>query len=442
MKIMSKPNLVPIAWVAVSVAAFGLGWMSRHEGERAPSGREGMRSSGERGEPSIAGGTTGADPRAKGPPSPTNDGEDPPGTAGLEASDIERLGRELLGSTDPVARRAAFLALIAGLTRENAAAIREQIAELGPGHPDFRDFHFAWGKLAGLEAVMGGAPTPEPDMAPTLAGWAASDPEAARAWFQALDPANDAAFDPILQERGLPENLLRLYLAHGLTEGLARTDPDSALGFVSELAADGAANVAGLVELVAGQVLANEGIEGAARWAGLLGDDLGAVPFRRPDGKEESEGIRSAVMRRVVQDYVASDPGGAAQWVAENAAPDAEPWVVRDVGREWSKRDPAAAVAWLESLEGSRGRNEGLSAAYAVWASRDPLGASRHLSELPDSTARDFAINGFTAALSHQDPDAAVIWAADIANPGLREAAVIRAGERQATAEAAAGGNP
>ena len=47
---------------------------------------------------------------------------------------------------------------------------------------------------------------------------------------------------------------------------------------------------------------------------------------------------------------------------------------------------------------------------------------------MPVSQDRDFAINGFISGLAVQDGESAVIWAAEITDPGMRESAMIRAG--------------
>jgi hypothetical protein len=47
---------------------------------------------------------------------------------------------------------------------------------------------------------------------------------------------------------------------------------------------------------------------------------------------------------------------------------------------------------------------------------------------MPVSQDRDFAINGFISGLAVQDGESAVIWAAEISDPGMRQAAMIRAG--------------
>lgn len=401
------------------LAAFALGWAWRPE---VPAGRFQSERSG----PGHHAGASRIHPRSPQPQanSPAKEEGSTPGGA-----DIDRLARAFKTSTDPLEIRRAFVQLLAALTPENAREIRALLAPLDSNSAEFRDFHFAWGKVAGIDAVMGAADTPEPDMGPALSGWAAARPSAARNWFTNLDMANDPAFNVLLKERGIPEAELRGYLARGLVTGLAISDGETAVVVAGEIGADGDPAALGLVDLVARQLLPALGAEDAARWAANLAIK-DSVPYRRPDGRIEQESVRAAAMRSIAVEFTRGDPASAAAWAAASAAPDAEPWVVREVGLNWARQDPAAAVAWLQSLGDSRGQREGLSAAYAVWANQDPEGSSRSLATLPESTARDFAINGFTAATAHENPAAAVLWAETIANPGLREAATVRAGQR------------
>jgi hypothetical protein len=48
---------------------------------------------------------------------------------------------------------------------------------------------------------------------------------------------------------------------------------------------------------------------------------------------------------------------------------------------------------------------------------------------MPPSAGRDYAINGFITPIAKEDPQAAVTWAAQIGNAGLRESATLRAGQ-------------
>jgi hypothetical protein len=106
--------------------------------------------------------------------------------------------------------------------------MREQIVHLDPQSAEFREFHSAWGAVAGAEAAMFGANTPEDDMSPALAGWAGANPGEAMAWFENLNMANDSAFDYLLKERKIGADGLRRHLMNGLVQGLTDSDPNTA----------------------------------------------------------------------------------------------------------------------------------------------------------------------------------------------------------------------
>ena len=127
----------------------------------------------------------------------------------LSGLDIEALGDQLRGSTNPIDRRLAFSKLLEGLTAENALLIRDQIKNFDPNSAEFKEFHYAWGVVGGTDAIMFGVDTVEPDMQPALSGWASSDPQKAIEWFEALDMENDSSFDPLLKDRKMKAEDLR-----------------------------------------------------------------------------------------------------------------------------------------------------------------------------------------------------------------------------------------
>jgi hypothetical protein len=88
-----------------------------------------------------------------------------------------------------VERRLAFAAILEKLNAGNALELRELIADMPQDSLEFREFHYAWGSVAGVEAVTHGQDTPKKDMAAALAGWASNDPSAALAYFDTLTPA-------------------------------------------------------------------------------------------------------------------------------------------------------------------------------------------------------------------------------------------------------------
>ena len=128
----------------------------------------------------------------------------------LTEDGITALGGIFCTSTGPLPRHEAFSRLLPGLTKETTLAIRNPWGTPNPMDPVFRDFHFTWGKTAGIEAVMSGVGTDAPDRGPSLAGWASADPAAASAWLRNLE-LSDSAYDPLIKVRALantnpPEN--------------------------------------------------------------------------------------------------------------------------------------------------------------------------------------------------------------------------------------------
>lgn len=290
----------------------------------------------------------------------------------LSEIDIEQLGKILKNDNDPISRRLAFARLLEGLTVENAMLAREQIAHYPDRSSEFLEFHYAWGGIAGEEAVMNGPKTPKRDMAATLAGWAGADPDAALAFFK--DLPKDSRY-------------IHNELVGGMVHGLANHNLDVAASFIFDIAgeAQNPRDFIGLVDIVGAKVLQSMGPGQAARWAESLSD------------------TQNGRMQAMMMDRVA---------------------------HQWAGRNPTEAVTWFESLGASQGKSQGISAAYGQWGARDPEAASQYLYNLPNSSDKNFAINGFISGLAHSDPETAVIWAAEIENdPGMRQAAMVRAGQ-------------
>ena len=84
------------------------------------------------------------------------------------------------------------------LTPDNARQLREQIAHMSQDSAEFREFHYAWGAIAGDEAILHGKDTPKRDMAASLAGWASEDPQSAMAYFDNLSEAKDVTLGMIV----------------------------------------------------------------------------------------------------------------------------------------------------------------------------------------------------------------------------------------------------
>ena len=317
---------------------------------------------------------------------------------GYAAGDWESLARGAVLDSNPVTRRLAFGRLLGALTAQNAMAMRERLVEYGLGGDEWRDFNYAWGALAGEEAVLFAASSEEQDLEAALGGWASANPDEAIAFLDRL-----------------PEEMRdqRDRYAATVAGGLADRDRGMAADFVYEFANGGGGGAEKLMDLVARKALRGGDFRGVAAWSESL-----------PDGS-----LKGAAMGRVADLYAKRDPEGAARWAGQFAERDYAARVIEEVGDGWAERDPVAAVGWLESLPAGGGQVAGLTSVFGDWEDRDPLAASEYLLSMPQSAKRDSAISGFSRGYAWQDPEAAITWAQDIGDPQLRQETLTRAGQ-------------
>lgn len=393
-------------WLAVAIAAFGIG-------SRFPAVSE---------RPATSGSGQDSPDLLEQPPNASR--PDPNGSAGgldakpqgsrqvhLSEQEILSLG-EKFRSSNPIDRRFAFSALLEGLTAENALQIREQLEHLGDKSAEYREFHYAWGAIGGVEAVLFGADTPGDDMAPTLAGWASTDQEAARAWLEALDMEADPRFDSLLVDRKIPAEALRNHLMGGLVAGMASTDPAAASQLVHDLVASGNEAAYGMIHRVVGTVLRSSTPTEAAAWAERMSD----------------ERLRRRSMEHVAAVYASRDFEGARDWALTLADRPDGAGVVSLVGSRMARRDPPSAMAWLDDLPPGDGQSAGAHRVMREWTDRDPTAASDYLASMIESPARDSAITGLTQRLAQEDPQSAVTWAETITSDSRRQRSLIEAG--------------
>lgn len=416
---MTRSRIGMFSSLAVSVATFVLGWSSRPDAV-AKSAGESVKQTHPR-EARTGPGRVGRSPGPGEIPEGFSKGEarrlhellaDRPVASGtkaagtyrassLSSADIKILGQYLRQETDPVKRRQAFARLVDGMTVENAREVREQIAHLSSEHAEFQDFHFAWGQVAGAEAVVNGKDTPKADMHAAMRGFASKDPAGAAEWYRGLQPKGNGYIN-------------QGYLKHSMVDGLALSDPQVATSFVQDLKQNGDRSAAYLMSRVAESVLKNRGLEGALDWS---------------QGLASSE-LQPAALVPVAREYTRKDPRAAAEWVGQFADSRGYANVVGKVGHEWAGRDLNSALAWTDTLSAGSARNHTTSAVYGQWGAREPLQAVDSIMQMEAGTDRNFAINGFISGLAGRDGERAVMWAAEITEPAMRESAIIRAGQR------------
>ena len=400
---MIRTHFNTICWLVLSVACFALGWFCKPE-----SGTERASASGMEG---VALGRVEALPAADAPakhaegvvlsPEASELEKRFPAGRPLTSADIDELGRQFRQELDPTQRRLIFARLIAGLTAENALEIRKQLAGMDPNSPEFYEFHYAWGKIAGADAVLHGNETPEPDMAATMAGWASADPAAAQAWFASLEKQSDT------------NHANQDHLKMALVQGLAATDPAEALRFIQGMAASGDKQTDQMMNLLTSKMLQSKGAAESAAWAASL-----------PSGS-----LRNTAMAQVARDYARSDPQGAASWAGQYGNEVGGGRILGEVSNEWALRDGPAAVGWLQSLSDGPAKNGAYFQAFDGWAAKDPMSASQYLVTMPPSPSRDQAIGGLVNRYRWEDPVSAVAWAGDIQDPATRENSMVTAGQ-------------
>jgi hypothetical protein len=362
---MKKSHLIHLGWAIVALVSFLMG--SQFLGDSSGEIEKSKSAAGARSDsPGLSnrsadagkGGSARSSRNRSGDGSATSNitGSNP-----LSEAQISQLGLDLRKTRNPLERREIFGQLLASLTVENAKTIREQIAHLDSDSSEFRDFHYAWGAIAGKEAVLNGAETRERDMATTLAGWAGADPDAALAYFNGLS------------EEEKKNNELKWGTAHGLADA----DPNLAVQFALERHEGGDRDAGKLVDLAAREVLRSGTVADAAQWATTI-----------PEGP-----LQAAAISRV--------------------------------SREYADENPVEATQWASTLPAGDGKNKALWNSFREWAGEDPEAAAGKLNSMNSSPERDSAAYGYANRIAWDDPAAAIDWAGTISNENTRQRAVI-----------------
>tara|TARA_B100001057_G_scaffold86918_3_gene82834 strand:+ start:3616 stop:4809 length:1194 start_codon:yes stop_codon:yes gene_type:complete len=363
---MKKSHLVHLFWALVAVAAFAIGSNkspSKNDEESANAERKGALGSSlpnrsDRPNSSRSGKARSITKNRQG--TLAEEGN----FAKLSESEIRQIGIDLKATKTPLERRELFSQILANLTPENAKLMREQIVHLDSNSSEFRDFHYQWGAIAGEEAVVNGAETPERDMATTLAGWAASNPDAALTYFNGLEP--DA-------QNGSG-------MKWGAVYGLIAADPNLAVRFTMDRQQAGDKEASRLMDLVTRQVIKSGNPAEAANWATAL-----------PSGE-----MQDAAIRRVAEEY--------------------------------AEDDPVAALNWANTLPQGSGKNRAMRESFSEWARENPQAAADRLGSMSVSPERDSATYGYATRVAWENPTAAIEWANTISNEGTRTDALMETG--------------
>jgi hypothetical protein len=320
----------------------------------------------------------------------------------LTLTQVDEIGQQFKFEKNPELRKELFDRLISGMTMDNILKMRKYIAHLPADSKEFMDFHIAYGALAKDEAIINGAQTPKPDMALSLQGWAASDPQSAMEWFNELD-----------LNRSKGKFTSQSHLVEGMLKGLINTNPTLATEFLAKFPGHDS-SMKSLSYILADNIWKeaqkNDDIDSAKSWATEL-----------PQGK-----MRTYAQAVIAQQLAQRDPQAAAEWISEavKGSENAD-YAFQKVTEAWAKKDAAAAVNWLESTNNQRDLKVSYFHAFSAWASKDQNAAREYLDQMPDSTNRNQAVSGYSIKIAAKNPDSALKLASSITESGTRTNALI-----------------
>jgi len=358
---MRTPATIHLIWASTALGAFFLGSQffgkdhSQTSGNEAQSHQANHRDS----HRTISDRSRSSSSREQGQSSSANSEHR------LSSGDIEKLGDQFRAAKGPIERHFALSKILEALTPENAQLLREQIVHLDHNDPEFKKFHYAWGAMAGKDAVLFGQDSPKKDMATTLSGWMSADPDSAVAYF-----------------RTLPEKLQMGGgdLKWGAATGLADADPALAIQFATERFESGDRDARKMVNIAINAAI-------------------------------ESGDIRNSTS------LVDALPQGELNQVAH-----------RHIFRELASTDPKEAVTLAQGLPAGEGREHALGSSFHTWAGKDPVAAASQLNTITNPAERDAATYGYATRFVRDDPATGVEWASTIKDPAARQRALIETG--------------
>jgi hypothetical protein len=294
-----------------------------------------------------------------------------------------------LSDLDPLRRNSRVAELLINLNASNVVEVLAAF-ENGPRNDEtnrhFRDFMYAWGRLAGEEAIayaFDSESSRRDSQAGTSAvsGWANRDPEGAREYVAGVEDegAREWMHFSVMREmlqsdldgaityseqnksgraRGLQTHQLAsvIFEERGLSgmkewiNGIDHTSEDMlsykgyATGIVLDrmVGADPEAALQFITDNVAQPFITSSALEGAARRAaGPINEELDWLT-QLP---AELSGQRHAIGERF-EDYIREDFDAAGQWLASRSLGPSYDEAIQDYAVSAARRDRAAALAW------------------------------------------------------------------------------------------------
>ncbi|MEW6159045.1 MAG: sigma-70 family RNA polymerase sigma factor [Verrucomicrobiota bacterium] len=323
------------------------------------------------------------------------------GSAGDAAGSFVEEWERALFEPDPVRRATMISSLLSRLTAANAplaaSAFERARKNAMPFGDEFRLFLRAWAKLDGSAALKHAShdapqPAASAEVLAALAGWASTQPQAARAWIDML-----------------PDYEHKEAIIYGLLDGWSMIDFESAAAYAESRPRSTSRDQ--FRELLLQRSLLTGGLPAAQQWFARIPDD------------DHNQLYKQRAFDEVIQAMLYRDPAAAAQWIAQQGM---QPYLageaISTTAVKLAETSPVEALTWLKSLNGpaSEVLGTGFSRTMEAWAARDINAAGHWLSQQADHPHYAEMAAPYAQAVAAVNPDTARAWANSIADEQRR----------------------
>jgi len=390
-----KLVILNLAWASAVVAAFLLGGQGGDPGVPSTNAITGGKPSAGQSENGVT---------ALGNSSGNRKGGIAGGNfAGIQDAGPGTVGRRMasaLSDPDPLRRNARIAELLINLNAGNAAEVLVAF-ENGPRNDEtnrhFRDFMYAWGRLAGEKAIayaLDSESARRDSRAGTSAvsGWANRDPEGAREYVA-----------------GVEDEGAREWMHFSVMREMLQSDLDGAITY-SEKNKSGRAR--GLqTDQLASVIFEERGLSGMTEW--INGID---------HASEDMLSYKGYAAGVVLDRMAGADPEAALQFITDNVA---QPFITSH-GLERAARRAAGPINeeldWLTQLPAElSGKKRAIGERFEDYIREDFVAAGQWLASRPLGPSYDKAIKVYAVSAARDDREAALAWAERITDDKIKE---------------------
>ena len=328
----------------------------------------------------------------------------PNGEALVIPSERERMRirlRQIRTESNPITRFAALTQAMKELNPDNLPQALELFESIPFGFENAQEYRlllYAWSQFDPLGAInycksrasgIGAGFA----VSGVLEGWAARDPDSAKAWVE--DPANS--------------RMVKLH-NFGLVRGWAATDLEGANQYVTEM--KGGDEVGKLVKILADEYY-KRGFGEASSWAEQLKDTI----------------LKEAAFSSLSSGLSRDQPELISSWLESHANQGYAVKAFENLGKRWSETDPEAAINFFSDLPSGKTQEIGVKSIIGNWAKKDPLTAGQWLNNRPAGPELDSALSVYASTVSNEDGGMAMEWAISISQEKLQQQTIRKVGQ-------------